>query len=210
MAEPYPIMLSLAGRSAVVVGGGAVGRRKVAGLQAAGARVKVVDPSPARWGEGVEHVAEPYRAEHLAAAVVVIACTDDRAVNARVAADARAAGILVNVADDPEHCDFTLPAIHRAGGVTLAVGTAAGSASLAAAVRDLAAAALPEELPAFAEAIAALRQRVKAAIADPNRRRDLLIRLTGPAGLAAFRQGGREALEAMIAQADTVDGRDGS
>jgi len=206
MAELYPIMLTLAGRSAVVVGGGAVGQRKVAGLLAAGARVTVVDPRPGRWGDGVDHRGEAYRADHLAGAAVVIACTADRAVNARVAADARTAGALVNVADDPEYCDFTLPAVHRAGGVTLAVATAAGSASLAAAVRDLAAEALPAELPAFAEAVATLRQQAKSEVTDPKRRRHLLIRLTGPAGLAAFRQGGREALEQMFRNGAADDG----
>ena len=61
--------------------------------------------------EDITRHPEPYRADLLAGARIVIVCTDDRRVNATVAADARAERALVNVADDPEHCDFYMPAV---------------------------------------------------------------------------------------------------
>src|SRR5438105_2902893 len=117
MAEPYPIFLDLTDRRCVVVGGGAVALGKVRGLQEAGARVRVVAPelAPALTAlvaaGTVEHVGRAYAPGDLAGATLVIAANDDSAVNRRVATEARAAGALVNVVDDPAHCDWTAPAV---------------------------------------------------------------------------------------------------
>ena len=197
----YPIMLNVSAGSdllAVVVGGGRVGHRKVAGLLAAGTRVRVVDPTGGEWPDRVQVVAEPYDASHLAGARLVFACTDDRAVNARIASDARAGGAWVNVADDPAACDFTVPALHRGHGVTVAVATAGGAPAVAATLRDALAQALPEQAEEFAHAVVALRSRIKDAVADPTRRRELLARLGGAEALAAFCRGGREELDKLI------------
>ena len=77
-------------------------------MLAAGARVRLVDERPVSPDglDGVEIIQAAYAEEQLAGALLVFACTDDRAVNARIAADARAAGALVNAADQPENCDF--------------------------------------------------------------------------------------------------------
>ncbi|NLF29424.1 MAG: hypothetical protein GX591_00900 [Planctomycetes bacterium] len=191
----YPLMVNMEGRLAVVVGGGPVGRRRVEGLLAAGARVRLVDPAAAAVA-GAEHVAEAYGARHLAGAALVFACTDDRALNARIAADARAAGALVNVADDGAAGDFSLPAVHRTEGVILSVATAWGLPALAAALRDRCAAALGADVDAFAAALGPLRDRLRAE-APPDVRRALLVRLCGDEGLAAFRAGGAAALAAL-------------
>ena len=193
----YPIMLNVAGMVVVVVGGGRVGRRKVQGLLAAGASVRVVDPAGGDWPDGAELLAEPYAPGHLAGAKLVFACTNDRAANARIAADARAVGALVNVADDARSCDFTVPAVHRRDGVTVAV-AAEGAPAVAAALRDALAAALPEDCERFARAVAAVREKLKAAVADADRRGEMLNRLSGPEGLAAFRHGGQRALEELL------------
>ena len=192
----YPIMLNVAGMVVVVVGAGRVGRRKVQGLLAAGAKVCVVDPAGGDWPDGAELLAEPYAPCHLAGAKLVFACTNDRATNARIAADARAVGALVNVVDDARSCDFTVPAVHRREGVTVAV--AAGAPGVAAALRDTLAGALPDDCELFARAVAAVREKLKAAVADAHRRGELLGRLSGPEGLAAFRQGGQAALEELL------------
>ncbi|MFW6145946.1 MAG: precorrin-2 dehydrogenase/sirohydrochlorin ferrochelatase family protein [Planctomycetota bacterium] len=189
----YPLMVNLRGRPAVVVGGGPVGRRRAAGLVAAGARVRVIDPADVEPVAGAVHVREPYTAGHLAGAALVAACTDDRKVNAQIGLDARAAGAWVNIADDPADGDFTVPAIHRTEGLTVAVATTWGLPTLAATLRDRCAAALGNDVDAFAAALSRLRERLKAE-APPEVRRDLLVRLCGDEGLAAFRAGGEAAL----------------
>jgi siroheme synthase-like protein len=193
----FPIMLNIQGRLAVVVGGGAVGRRRAEALLAAGAMVRLVDPSSTEGPAGVETVARAYESAHLQGAAIVFACTDDRAINARVAADARARRAWVNVADDPAACDFTLPAVHRGGGIVLAIGTVGGTPALAGAFRDELAKHLPAGADGFALALAAVRERLKVSQGDPQRRRELLRQLSGPEGQAAFARGGQAALESM-------------
>ena len=89
----YPIELDLSGRTALVVGLGAVGRRKAAGLVEAGARVVGVDPAAAAESAGSRSLAEPYRAGHLAGASLAFAAATAE-VNRRVVADARRLGDL--------------------------------------------------------------------------------------------------------------------
>ena len=132
----YPVVLRLAGRRCVVVGGGRVAARKIEGLLAAGSEVTVIAPEvdPAITGVQVER--RPYRTGDLAGAWLAIAATGDPVVDGRVFADGEAAGVLVNSADDPEHCAFTLPAVARQGPITVAVSTGGRSPAFAAWLRD--------------------------------------------------------------------------
>ena len=138
----YLVNLSVEGRKAVVVGAGAVALRKAQGLLVAGARVTVVAPeactgllSLAAEGRLELHL-KPYDAEELEGAVLVLASTDDEAVNARVSADCSRLGLPVNVADRPALCTFTLPAVVRRGDLTLAVTTEGRCPAFARALRE--------------------------------------------------------------------------
>jgi cobalt-precorrin 5A hydrolase/precorrin-3B C17-methyltransferase len=139
----YPITLSnLRGALAVVVGGGAVGGRKLRGLLAVGATLRLISPAAtpelralADSGTITWH-ARPYQPGDLAGARLVFAATDQRAVNARVADDAAALGILCNVADDPRAGDFHLPAVYREPGLLVAVSTAGANPTRAKRLRD--------------------------------------------------------------------------
>ncbi len=131
----YPVNLELRDQPVLVVGGGAVAARKVAGLLEAGAAVTVVAPyavaelrdnASLRWHE------RAYQRGEAASYRVVITATDDPAVNAQVARDARATGVPVNSADDPANCSFTLPALVRKGDIQITVSTAGRSPALAA------------------------------------------------------------------------------
>jgi precorrin-2 dehydrogenase / sirohydrochlorin ferrochelatase len=164
----YPIMLDIRGRLAVVVGAGPVGLRKVEGLLAAEARVLLVDAKPP--AEAVAAAAEvrfePYRPEMLAGAALVFACTDQPDLNSRIAADARAIGALVNVADVPHECDFYAASVIRQGDVNIAIGTGGASPGLAAWLRKRLAAGVPEHVGRFAEALESLRSEIRQAIPD--------------------------------------------
>jgi precorrin-2 dehydrogenase len=138
----YPVCLEMAGRRCLVVGGGPVAERKVAGLLETGARLTVVSPSATArlhdWARAdrIRLIRREYEASDLAGHSVVFVATDDGLVNAEVARDARAAGTLINAADDPAHCDFILPAVLRRGALTVAVSTGGASPALARTVRD--------------------------------------------------------------------------
>ena len=138
----YAVCLDMTDRPCLVVGGGPVAERKVAGLLDAGARVTVVSPSATdglrEWASAdrIRLLPREYAAADLADQAVVFVATDDGGINAGVARDARAVGVLVNAVDDPAHCDFILPAVLSRGGITVAVSTGAASPALARVVRD--------------------------------------------------------------------------
>ncbi|HEX5972876.1 MAG TPA: bifunctional precorrin-2 dehydrogenase/sirohydrochlorin ferrochelatase [Gemmatimonadaceae bacterium] len=136
-----PILVDGAGLRVLIVGGGPVAARKLAAFREAGARVRLVSPEATAEiralsdaGE-VAWLARRYQPSDLGDAQLVVAATADRAVNAKVAADARAVYRLVNVADVPDDGTFTMMAVHRSG--SLVVGVSAGGVPGAAArIRD--------------------------------------------------------------------------
>jgi siroheme synthase-like protein len=136
-----PILIEGSAVRVLLVGGGTVASRKAAVLLEAGAHIRVVAPviadalrAMAATGR-VELVERPYERGDVGDAQLVVAATDDRAVNAAVLADAQAASRLVNVADAPADGSFWTMATHRAG--ELVVGVSAGGVPGAAArIRD--------------------------------------------------------------------------
>jgi len=140
--KTYPIFAVIEDKPCLVVGGGAVGERKVADLMAAGARVTVVSrtltpelAAAADRGE-IRYLPEDFTAAQVEGMALVMAATDDRKVNAAVSAAAQARSIWVNVADDPEYCTFIVPAQVRRGDLTLAISTGGASPALARQLRQ--------------------------------------------------------------------------
>jgi uroporphyrin-III C-methyltransferase/precorrin-2 dehydrogenase/sirohydrochlorin ferrochelatase len=137
----YPLSLRLAGRRVVVVGGGSVAFRRVAGLRAAEADVVVVSPqlSPTLGDLAEREVIAVHRREYqpgdLDGAWLVFACTDQPGVNAAVAADAEQQRIWCIRADDATASAAWVPAVGRTGAVTVAV-NAGRNPRRAAALRD--------------------------------------------------------------------------
>ena len=133
----YPVMLDVAGRPCLVVGGGQVALQKVRGLAAAGAEVTVVAPTVDPAIDALATVQErPYEPGEVAGYRLAVAATDDPAVNRQVFLDGEAAGVWVNSADDPANCSFTLPAVLREGPITVTVATGGRSPALATWLRD--------------------------------------------------------------------------
>jgi siroheme synthase-like protein len=137
----YPVALDVAGRHCLVVGGGPVAARKARGLVACGAWVTVIAPDLASEMEPLipqlhELEQRPYAAGDAARFRLVVAATGIPDVDGQVFADAEAAGVWVNSADDRAHSSFILPAVHRDGTVTVAVSTGGRSPALASWLRD--------------------------------------------------------------------------
>lgn len=190
----FPVTLDLAGRTVVVVGGGAVGRRKAVAAAAAGALVTVVDPA---GSPGVTVRAEPYSPAHITGAALVFACATPE-VNARVVADCRARGVWVNSATDPSAGDFTLPAVHAVGRLTLAVATDGASPALARRVRDRLAGQFDGAFAAWVELLNEVRGQVLVSVSDPTRRRNLLDGFADWPWLDRLRAEGVEAVRAAM------------
>ncbi len=170
----YMACLDLEGRRCLVVGGGAVGLEKAAGLAACGAEVVVVSPTLADgFAElDVEWKQRRYRKRDLRGAFLAIAATEDSVVNTRVHRDAERRSMLCNVADVPELCNFILPAVHREGPIAIAVSTGGASPALAKRLRTQIAALVRPEHAALAEDLRAMRPDVKERFATYEERRD--------------------------------------
>lgn len=137
----YPVCLNIAKRLCVVVGGGSVAERKICGILAAHGQVRIVSPVLTAAlqvfadQDRVEWRHKMYSADDLDDAYLVFAATNNPAVQEAVCEDARAAGVLLNVADAPELCDFQTPSVVRRGDLTLSVATNGRSPAVAAMVR---------------------------------------------------------------------------
>jgi len=179
----YPIALKMEGRLALVVGGGVVARRKVESLIECGARVRVVapeaEPALAEMADagGIELRRRPYEPGDLEGAFIAIAATDAPAVNTRVAADARARGVLVNSVDKPEECDFIATAVVRRGDLLISIFTGGSSPALSKRIREQVEALIGPEYGDLVALLGKLRPEVMAARATERERTEVWRRI---------------------------------
>jgi siroheme synthase-like protein len=185
----YPVVLRLAGRRVVVIGGGAIAERKIEGLLEAGARVTVVSPDITRrieaWAAAGAVALERRRHEtgDLSDAALAYAATDDEAVNRAVVEEAEAKGIWLNVVDRPERCGFFAPAVVRRGDLSVAISTNGASPALARRLREKLERQLGPEYARALETLRAERRRLLREEPDPARRREALEALLDALGL---------------------------
>lgn len=165
----YPVFLDLHGVAVLVVGGGRIAARKAAGLLDAGAVVRLVATEVGAHvdrgriaGGGGEVRERPFHDDDLDGIRLVITATGHAETDAAVAAAARRRGIWVNAADQPDDCDFILPAIARTGRVTGAISTDGASPALAGHLRDELRELLGPDVADAADALAAERAALRA------------------------------------------------
>lgn len=179
----YPAFLDLRGRPCLVIGGGPVAEGKVRGLLDAGARVTVIAPS---LDEGLERLAaerrlevrrRKYRPGDLAGAFLAIAVDADRRTRVAIWNDAEAHHVVLNSVDDPEHCHFIAPAVHRQGDLAVAISTAGKSPALAVRLRDRMAAEIGPEYAVVLDLLGELRAEIASREPDAARRTALWYRL---------------------------------
>ena len=195
----YPLFMDLAGRPCLVVGAGAIAARKARSLLACGARVTIVGvrPAPAcraleRRGAAVRD--RRFRSTDVGRQALIIAATDDPAVNAAVAALARGKRIPVNAVDDPANCTFIVPALVTRGDLTVAISTGGKSPAVARLVKARIAEVLGDEYAALVRLLGAHRERMKkTVVTQPKRARAWKRMLDDGAGvLESLRRGDRK------------------
>ena len=135
----YPLFLELTDQPVIVVGAGKVATRKIKTLLAAGAIVTVIAPAATaalRRLKTISWLRRRYKSGDLRGARLVVAATDDLAVNRQVCSEAKLRRQLVNCAAPPEAGNFIVPAIVRHGAFTIAISTGGASPSAAKALRQ--------------------------------------------------------------------------
>lgn len=137
MSNGLPVMLNIADRMCVVVGGGNVAARKITGLLEADASITLISPEIADSIKNLlQHIhweQRPYKAGDLEAyhPALVYAATHDEVVNRQIAQEANALGVLVNVADELNESSFSNMITIRRSPLTIALHTGGTSPALA-------------------------------------------------------------------------------
>ncbi len=192
----YPIFLELSGRRVVVIGGGAVALRKAQSLLAAGARVVVVAEhiddmlTIHSQAANAELVKSKYSKDYLVGAALVIAATNKPELNRRIYKDCQELEILCNVVDEPELCDFFVPAVVKRGDLQIAIGTDGHSPAYAGHIRKKLEQIFTDKHGEFLAELKTLRKRIIEEVPDPADRKALLGQLVDDKSFEYFVQNG--------------------
>jgi precorrin-2 dehydrogenase/sirohydrochlorin ferrochelatase len=190
----FPMFMKLAGKQCLVVGAGKVGEPKIGGLIDTGALVQVVameaSDTVRGWAEAGKIGLELRRfsAADLDGKFLAVAATASNILNRLIYREAQQRGVLCNVVDVPEYCDFFYPAVVRRGDLQIAISTAGQSPSLAQKLRLQLERQFGPEYAAWVEQLGETRRLILASDLDKERKLDLLHSLAS-----------REAFEAALA-----------
>lgn len=196
----YPVMLNLKGRRVVFVGGGRETEIKVRALVEAGARVLLISPFE-HPVSGLEWLRRSYVEGDLEGAWLAFAHTPDADTHRAVFAEAERRGIWCNAVDDPPHCSFTMPAVHRQGELVVSVSTGGRAPALAARLRERLAGELGTEYAAFLDLCPEVRQEVAQGYASFSERREVWYRIVDSPVLGLLREGRMDEARQAIDQA---------
>lgn len=208
----FPIFMLLKQQPCLVIGAGDVARRKISLLKQAGAAITVVAPEACKevhqWasaGELTLHL-RPYAEQDLPGCRIIVAATNQRAINAAVSVAAQRLGIPVNVVDQPDLCSFIMPAIVDRSPIVIAISTGGGVPVLARLLRARLESWIPATYGDLAQMAVRFRDRVKAKFATTNARRifweDVLQGPIAEKMFAGKKAEAEAALELALQQAD--------
>jgi len=191
----FPMFMKLAGKQCLVVGAGKVGEPKIGGLIDTGARIHVVAITASdqvrEWADAgkIELELRAFSPSDLDGKFLAVVATASRSLNELVYREAQQRGVLCNVVDVPELCDFFYPAVVRRGDLQIAISTAGQSPSLAQKLRQQLERQFGEGYTAWVEQLGATRRLVLASELDKETKLELLHSLAS-----------REAFEAALAK----------
>jgi len=163
----YPVFLDIAGKPVIVIGGGNIAHQKVVGLLKASAELTVVSPdlnqemASLAAGGRFRHVERDYEPGDLEGYLLAFVATDDRSVNATVAAEGKERRVWVNAVDDPPYCDFIMPGIAQQGNLIVAVSTSGTSPAMARKMREEIETFLTEDYALMLELAAEVRAELR-------------------------------------------------
>jgi precorrin-2 dehydrogenase/sirohydrochlorin ferrochelatase len=191
-AKLFPVFLKLTDRPCLVVGAGNIAEFKIASLLEADADVRVVAPeateqirSWAQSGKLVWHK-RLFQAGDLDGMLLVVAATPSRKLHEQIFEDAKRRGVLCNIVDVPELCEFYYPAVVQRGALQIAISTAGQSPALAQRLRKELDVQFGPEYEAWLERLGNAREKLFSEAMDPEERKRLLHDQAGQEALDAF------------------------
>ncbi len=195
MTNLFPMFMKLAAKQCLVVGAGKVGEPKISALIDTGASVHVIAIAASgqvrEWADAgkIELELRPFTASDLDRKFLAVAATASEHLNKLIYREAQRRGVLCNVVDVPEYCDFFYPAVVRRGDLQIAVSTAGQSPSLAQKIRQQLERQFGEGYAAWVEQLGETRRLILASDLDRETKWELLHSLAS-----------REAFEAALAK----------
>ena len=211
--QALPIFLNIQNRHCVVIGGGDVAMRKVSMLLKASAAITLYSPEICHelqdlaYAQKIKYIKANFAPDQLAGACLVIAATDDEAVNIAVSVASKAMNIPVNVVDAPDLCTFTMGSIIDRSPVVIAVSSEGNAPVLARYIRAKIETMLPASYGRIADIAGEFREQVKAKFGTTQARRifweDVLQGPIVERVLAGQEQAARELLQNILNDADT-------
>jgi precorrin-2 dehydrogenase / sirohydrochlorin ferrochelatase len=191
----FPMFMKLSGKRCLVVGAGKIGEPKIGGLIDTGARIHVVAIAASdqvrEWADAgkIDLELRAFSSSDLDDMFLAVVATASRSLNERVYLEAQERGVLCNVVDVPDLCDFFYPAVVRRGDLQIAISTAGQSPSLAQKLRQQLERQFGDGYAAWVEQLGETRRLVLASDLDKETKWELLHSLAS-----------REAFEAALAK----------
>lgn len=176
----YPIFLNLKKRLCLIIGGGQVAERKAVILIKCGANVRVIAPSITKRLIALEEkgkleiIKRDYKKGDLEGAFIVFAATDKKEVNRQIKKDAEEMGIIANIVDDPDFCDFIVPSMVKKGPVTIAISTSGTLPMFARVFKEKIKQVLTEDHIKYVKKIGRLRKIILKEVLDPKQRKIIM------------------------------------
>lgn len=192
----YPLFLELGGRRVVVIGGGAVAVRKAQALLASGARLVVVAEriddmlTSLCQDKNAELIKSRYSKNYLAGALLAIAATNNHHLNRRIYKDCQELEVLCNVVDEPELCDFFVPAVVKRGDLQIAICTEGHYPAYAGHIRKKLEKIFTDKHGHFLAELETLRRQIIKDVPEPADRKVLLGRLADDKSFEYFIENG--------------------
>jgi precorrin-2 dehydrogenase/sirohydrochlorin ferrochelatase len=194
MMKLFPLFLKLRNRRCLVVGAGSIAESKIASLADTGAKVCVIAPEATpqvrTWARSrkIDWRQRQFRLRDLQGVFLVIAATSSRQLHERIFREAQRLGVLCNVVDVPELCDFYYPAVVRRGALQIAVSTAGQSPALAQRLRKELERRFGPEYEKWLESVGKVREEIRARNLTAEQRKKFLHQLVSEEAFQNFRR----------------------
>jgi precorrin-2 dehydrogenase / sirohydrochlorin ferrochelatase len=196
-ANLFPMFLKLSARPCLVVGAGTIAESKIASLLDAGGQVRVVAPEATpqvrSWAQSnaIEWHQRPFHPNDLEGMFLVVAATSSTELQERIFEEAGRRGVLCNIVDVPQLCDFYYPAVVQRGALQIAISTAGQSPALAQRLRKQLEEQFGPEYEEWLAHLGAARDKLFSSKLDPEERKRLLHQDASEEAFEAFRRNRR-------------------